>query len=280
MIRKSLLIGAVCLMTLSPMVASADVITNATGVEINKKTSVKLTYDLAVTDLSSSDYTVSIVPSDNAQLDKASLNKTVDTGNGDQITNTVAYKNVIKVTLTDSGKAKVTSETGVTDPNNMTIIAEIPGDNSGSTPTYSWFAGTDADKAPAIATPIAIATQSDGTSTIDSTSDLQEKIIDAKAAQDKAQSKHAVSTSGQKLLDKAGIALRAGADITEPTVNNSQLHRSATYNKKAFDKDQASKKWQKLAVVGWRLLGIVILIVMAGAVAAGVWLFQKKKKEN
>lgn len=280
MIRKSLMIAATSLMILSPLAASADVVTNSTGIEINKKTSVKLAYDLAVTDLSSDDYRISVVPSDNANLNKDALNKTIDIGNGDQVTGAVTYKNVIKITLTDSGKAKVAAETGVSDPDSIAVIAEIPGDNSGSTPTYSWFAGTDSDKAPDISTPIVVATHTAGSGDIDSTSDLQEKIVDAKAAQDKAQANHEISSNGQKLLDKAGIGLRAGADIASPSVNTTQLHRSVTYNKKAFDKAENSKKWHKVANVGWRFLGVLILVGLASGVAFIAWKIQNKKREN
>ena len=278
MLRKTLITSVIALSLLAPTLASADVVTDTTGVEVAKNTSVKLAYDLIVGDLTSADYTVSVVKSDNDDLDKSKLNETTDIGGGGEITGATALPYIITVTLTDSGKAKVKAETGVTDPDSIAIVAAIPGDNNSI--TYGSVAGVSKDNTPTIATPVVLARQSSDSGKISTTSELKNKIVDAKSKQDKAQAKIKVSKAAQDLLDKSGMAAEAGAELSEMKVNQTTVHRSITPNKKQFDAAERAKTWQQIGAVAWRVAGILILMAAGAGTAYGVWRWQKKHKEN
>jgi len=279
--QKSLMASAITLSLLAPTLASADVVTDTTGVEITKKTDVKLSYDLVVSDLTSDDYTVAVTKADNDELDKNAMKQTTDMGNGAEITGAEENPYIIVVSLTDAGKAKVKAETGVTfDADSIDIVAEIPSEDSKGTPTYGNYVGTSKQDVPTVSNPIVVATKTDNAGSVSSTSDLKEKIVDAKAKQNKAQNDIKVAEGTENKLAKAGLSPSAGVDLDQLQVNDTAVHRSMAQDKKAFDRAEREKKFKKIAAVGWRVLGVAILVAGGAGAAYAVWRWQKKHKRT
>lgn len=277
-LRQTVLAGALAISLFAPGAASADVITDTTGVEINQTTPTKLSYALAVSDLTTNDYKVVVTKSDDQRSSDDATKTTTDIGGGGQISGGWNYKYIITIELTDSGKAKVAAETGVTDPEQVQVYAGIPSNEHKGELEYTFTTGTNSPTPPAIATPVAIATKTSKTVAVSSTADLKSRIVDAKAAQDATQAKHPISTSAEKIITKAHITLSAGASVSKVKVNQKTLHRQMAYDKKAYAKVERQKAMQKYAAIGWRVLGVVLVMLAGAGVGLVAYKIQKNKK--
>lgn len=283
MLRKTLITSAITLSLLAPMIASADVVTDTSGIEINKPTNVQKSYDLVVSDLSSDDYSATVSKYDDSRNDKEMAKTQVDVGNL-HITGGGSDPYLFEISLTQSGIDKVKAETGATDTEitEARIIAKIGGTSSSDPDMYGSMKALTTDTMPDVGHPIVIVNRSVGSKTVSDSQELREVMVDAAASQDKQQNKHEISSDANKILKDSGMQLIAGANVSPTNINQKVRNESQGVSKKTFEKQQAAEKRKQLMKqivnVSWRLAGILIIVLGAGWLAWIVWFFRKRKE--
>lgn len=280
--RKTLMISAIMVSMMTPMIASADVVTGTSGIEINKPINVQKSYDLVVSDLSSDDYSVTVSKYDDSRNDKEMAKTQVDVGNL-HITGGGSDPYLLEISLTQSGIDKVKAETGATDMEiaEAKIIAKIGGTSSSDPDMYGSMKALATNNMPNVGHPIMIVNRSVGSKTVSDSQALREVMVDAASSQDKQQNEHKISSDANKILKDSGTKLIAGADVSPTNINQKVRNESQSVSKKTFEKQQAAEKRKQLmnqiVNVGWRLAGILIIVLGAGLLAWIVWLFKKRK---
>jgi len=283
MLRKTLITSAITLSLLAPMIASADVVTDTSGIEINKPINVQKSYDLVVSDLSSDDYSATVSKYDDSRNDKEMAKTQVDVGNL-HITGGGSDPYLFEISLTQSGIDKVKAETGATDMEitEAKIIAKIGGTSSSDPDMYGSMKALTTDTMPDVGHPIVIVNRSVGSKTVSDSQALREVMVDAAASKDKQQNKHEISSDANKILKDSGTQLIAGANVSPTNINQKVRNESQGVSKKTFEKQQAAEKRKQLMKqivnVSWRLAGILIIVLGAGLLAWMVWFFRKRKE--
>lgn len=281
---KKVLISSIFVLSFAaPIGVSADVVTDTTGIEINKPINVQKSYDLVVSDLSSDDYSATVSKYDDSRNNKEMAKTQVDVGNL-HIAGGGSDPYLFEISLTQSGIDKVKAETGATDMEiaEAKIIAKIGGTSSSDPDMYGSMKALTTDTMPDVGHPIVIVNRSVGSKTVSDSQALREVMVDAASSQDKEQSKHKISSDANKILKDSGTQLISGADVSPTNINQKVRNESQGVSKKTFEKRQAAEKRKQLMKqivnVGWRLVGILIIILGAGLLAWIVWFFKKRKE--
>lgn len=268
---------------MAPMIASADVVTDTSGIEINKPINVQKSYDLVVSDLSSDDYSATVSKYDDSRNDKEMAKTQVDVGNL-HITGGGSDPYLFEISLTQSGIDKIKAETGATDMEitEAKIIAKIGGTSSSDPDMYGSMKALTTDTMPDVGHPIVIVNRSVGSKTVSDSQALREVMVDAATSKDKQQNKHEISSDANKILKNSGAQLIAGANVSPTNINQKIRNESQGVSKKTFEKQQTAEKRKQLMKqivnVSWRLAGILIIVLGAGLLAWIVWFFRKRKE--
>lgn len=264
----------------APMGVSADVLTDTTGVTIKAPTTVQPMYDMVVSDLTPDDYQVTVTKATTTS-DNSDEGQTV---NNLYISGPHSYPYVLRVVLTDAGNQKVMDATGISSDkmDNVRLIAKINGVSDDDPIVYADMKGLSSNVQPEVGQPIAVVPLDGKPETVTSDAQLKDVIASTKKTQSTKQAAHPISQAGQDVLKQSSVDVSATVDVPSKVINQEQRQlRAATPSKdyKTLEKaDKRDKLQRAMTAVGWRLAGILLLVVSGAAVGYTVWRLRKKVK--